>query len=224
MAGRDLQICRLGCGYGKLRVLSVDLLFLRKGENSLLLGHNGSGKSTFLKTLSGVIRPVSGEIPKEITTILLPEEVDFPSGLSAGSIYATLCPKEDRRRDVLDLLEIPSKKFFFQLSKGNRQKFRVAVAESLGRSLDKSVLCLDEPLSGLDVIARRKIIEAWNGCGGLGEIWGGYHGHRLISQHSGVAPSATQTLVVQGGRLTSYPPLSTCDNWPEAVSVIDADG
>jgi ABC-type multidrug transport system ATPase subunit len=211
----------LCCGYGSVKVVSLKKIGLLGGSNSLLLGHNGSGKSTFLKTLSKVIKPVSGSIPEEISTVLLPEEVDFPGSLKVKAIYSAVCPHEQQRSEILDLLQIPSNKFFSQLSKGNRQKFRVAVVESLGRALCKSVLCLDEPLSGLDVEARRKILEAWRGEGALGAIWGGYKGHRLISQHSGVTPLVIQTLVVRNGELRSFPPLETCDNWPEAVSVMD---
>jgi ABC-type multidrug transport system ATPase subunit len=211
----------LCCGYGKLKVVSLKKIELLGGQNSLILGHNGSGKSTFLKTISRVIKPVSGSIPSELSTVLLPEEVDFPGNLKTKTIYAALCPREDQRSKILELLQIPQEKFFSQLSKGNRQKFRVAIVESLGRDFGKGVICLDEPLSGLDVEARRKILQAWKGEGELGLIWGNYSGHRLISQHSGITPLTVQTLVVRDGELRSYPPLGTCDNWPEAVSAMN---
>lgn len=208
------------CGYGKNVVVKVPDVLLPLGKNSLLVGHNGSGKTTLLKTLCRVIRPIKGTISDHIRTCLLPEEVDFAGNLTAGDVFKTLCPHENQADDILNELEIPTRKRFDHLSKGNRQKLRVAVSESLAYRLEKTILCLDEPLSGLDVSARKKIIEAWDGGGHLGSIWAKFTGHRIISQHSGVAPQAFQTIVVAGGRTKIFPPIKTCDNWPDLIEGI----
>jgi branched-chain amino acid transport system ATP-binding protein len=57
-----LEARRLNAGYGAARVLFDVELAVRHGEVVALLGRNGAGKSTTLKTLMGLIRPFSGEV------------------------------------------------------------------------------------------------------------------------------------------------------------------
>lgn len=208
------QLKDVQCGYGKTVVVVVRDILLPAGKISLLVGHNGSGKTTFLKTLCRVIPVLTGKIPLDIHTCLLPEELGFPGNLMPLDIFKTLCPLESNADTILRELSITKNKRFDQLSKGNRQKLRIAVSESLARHLNKTILCLDEPLSGLDVSARETITSAWGGEGVLGKIWSEFGGHRIISQHSGRAPKAFQTIVVAKGQTSVHPPIASCDNWP----------
>jgi branched-chain amino acid transport system ATP-binding protein len=57
-----LEARRLNAGYGAARVLFDVELAARHGEVVALLGRNGAGKSTTLKTLMGLIQPLSGEV------------------------------------------------------------------------------------------------------------------------------------------------------------------
>ncbi|HMA88597.1 MAG TPA: ABC transporter ATP-binding protein [Burkholderiales bacterium] len=57
-----LEIRRLNAGYGRARILFDLDLDARHGEVVVLLGRNGAGKSTVLKTIIGLVRPTSGEI------------------------------------------------------------------------------------------------------------------------------------------------------------------
>jgi len=105
-----------------------------------------------------------------------------------------------------------------QLSKGNRQKFRIAVTEALAVDCGRNVLCLDEPLSGLDLKMRSIILSGWEGKGALGRIWGAFPGHRVISQHSGETVSnACQTLVVWDGVMRVREPINSCEGWPRRL-------
>lgn len=205
------------CGYGGKSVISVGALALPPGESSILLGYNGSGKSTFLKTLCGVLPPVAGVVPA-ISGCLLPEEVDFCGELKPATILRAFCPLYSHSDLVLDALEIPRRKIFKQLSKGNRQKFRLALTEAMGLCLGRNTMCLDEPLSGLDLRMRETVIGAWEGVGVLGRAWGDYRGHRIISQHSGKTVShACQTLVAWNGRLEVMGGVDDCENWPREL-------
>lgn len=208
------------CGYGKRVVVTVGDLDLPAGHCSLLLGYNGSGKSTFLKTICGLLPPVFGALPR-LAGCLLPEDLDFAGELTPASIMRALCPSFRNATAVLDALSVPRDKMFRQLSKGNRQKFRVALTEALAVDRDRNILCLDEPLSGMDLPTRSIILGAWSGDGVLGEFWGGFRGHRIISQHSGEAvKNPYQTLVVWEGRLFSREGVPTCEDWPRALGYV----
>jgi branched-chain amino acid transport system ATP-binding protein len=57
-----LEVRRLSAGYGRARVLFDIDLEARAGEVVALLGRNGAGKSTTLKAIMGLVRPLSGEV------------------------------------------------------------------------------------------------------------------------------------------------------------------
>jgi branched-chain amino acid transport system ATP-binding protein len=57
-----LDVRKLGAGYGPIPVLDDVALDVARGETVAVLGPNGAGKSTLMKSLSGLIRPVAGEI------------------------------------------------------------------------------------------------------------------------------------------------------------------
>lgn len=57
-----LKIKNLEAGYGKLRVLKKISLHVDPGEIVTLIGANGAGKTTLLSTITGLVRPTSGEI------------------------------------------------------------------------------------------------------------------------------------------------------------------
>ncbi len=57
-----LEVKSLRSGYGKIEILKGISLQIPAGRIAALIGSNGAGKSTFLMTLSGIVRPWSGEI------------------------------------------------------------------------------------------------------------------------------------------------------------------
>lgn len=57
-----LKIRNLEAGYGKLKVLQGISMHISPGEIVTIIGGNGAGKSTLLNTISGIIKPQSGEI------------------------------------------------------------------------------------------------------------------------------------------------------------------
>jgi branched-chain amino acid transport system ATP-binding protein len=64
-----LEVRRLNAAYGRARILYDVDLHVRAGEVVVLLGRNGAGKSTTLKNIIGLVRPVSGEVLLEGTAI-----------------------------------------------------------------------------------------------------------------------------------------------------------
>ena len=161
--------------YGQVIGLNDVTLTLPPGITGLL-GPNGAGKSTFLKLITGQLKPSKGDItvlgepiwrnPSLYFRIgFCPEQdafYDRMTGLEWVSALVRLNGVGEREAGemarralvMVDLLDAAGKKIG-AYSKGMRQ--RVKLAQALAH--DPELLILDEPLSGMDPIARRKTIR-----------------------------------------------------------------
>jgi ABC-2 type transport system ATP-binding protein len=141
-----------------------------------LLGPNGAGKSTFMKLMTGQLKPSKGSITVFGEPIwnnpaiyfrlgFCPEQdafydrmtgLEWVAALTRLNGYGEQEALDAARRalDTVDLLEAADKKIG-AYSKGMRQ--RVKMAQAIVH--DPELLILDEPLSGMDPIARRKTIR-----------------------------------------------------------------
>jgi ABC-type multidrug transport system ATPase subunit len=198
-----LHICKgLEIGYRRRRVakLSDDIRF-RRGEVTLLLGSNGQGKTTLMKTLSGLLLPVAGKV-KKIRALYLSDEVDFPESLTPLEIVSCFDPAGTYRglaRELVEELELENKRYGV-LSKGNRQKARIVFAEILARVRNVELLGLDEPFAGLDFQARDYLMERWLAVRSAER-------HLLVSMHpSEIASVPSQIVLVSRGEITTAAP------------------
>ena len=148
-------------------------LEIRRGEIFGLLGPNGSGKTTTMKLLLGLIFPTSGEafvFGKDATDVsknerigYLPEESYLYKFLDAEEtldFYGRLfdMPPDERKRRSAALikrvgLERDRKRQLREYSKGMTR--RIGVAQALIN--DPELVILDEPTSGLDPIGTREM-------------------------------------------------------------------
>jgi ABC-2 type transport system ATP-binding protein len=141
-----------------------------------LLGPNGAGKSTFLKLVTGQLKPSKGTIhvlgapiwdnPKLYSRLgFCPEQdafYDRMTGLEWVTALVRLNGLDDKSADAaarraleqVDLMDAANKKIG-AYSKGMRQ--RVKLAQAIVH--DPDLLILDEPLGGMDPLARRKTIR-----------------------------------------------------------------
>lgn len=162
--------------FGKLEVLrDVDLSF-RKGECIALIGPNGCGKTTLIKSILGMVIPSSGEIKVKDQPIrnsydyrknigYMPQIGRYPENMTIGQVIEMV--REVRgKQDHLDesLMESFKLRSMFQkrmstLSGGTTQK----VSATLAFLFDPDILILDEPTAGLDPLAaeilKEKIID-----------------------------------------------------------------
>ena len=170
--------------YGQVIGLSDVTLRVPRGVTGLL-GPNGAGKSTFMKLITGQLRPSKGTItvlgepiwqnPALYFRIgFCPEQDAFYDRMTGYEWVASLIglngvgerrAAEMARRalELVDLVDASEKKIG-AYSKGMRQ--RVKLAQALAH--DPELLVLDEPLSGLDPLARRKtirVIKEWGRAG-----------------------------------------------------------
>ncbi len=158
-------------------VKAVDSLSLsvRRGETYSIVGPNGSGKTTTLKIVLGLIFPTSGtasifggnvaDVSVRERIGFLPEDAylyDVFTGEELLDFYAGLFGYPARRRkelvdELLSLVGMQANRRvpFRECSKGMRQ--RLALAQALVN--DPELLILDEPTSGLDPAGRHQMTE-----------------------------------------------------------------
>ena len=172
-----LKINQLGKVYGKFQALRSVTLEARSGEVFGLLGANGAGKTTLLRTLATLLSPTSGSASVGgFDIVRQARQVRASIGLVSGgmglhdrltgretlayfaSLYGLSAASTGERIETLneqldlgDLLDVRAGGF----STGMKQK--IVVARALIH--DPPVLLLDEAASGLDVLARRTLID-----------------------------------------------------------------
>ena len=163
MSEYSLEITELTKRFGKLTALSGINLTVNKGEIFGYIGPNGSGKTTTIRILLGILQATEGsarvfdmdawrdavEIHKKIAYV--PGDVSLWPNLTGGEVvdlFVSLRGRYDKaRRDkLLDMFDLDPTKKCRAYSKGNRQKVALVAAFAS----DAELFVLDEPTSGLD--------------------------------------------------------------------------
>lgn len=165
-----------GKGESRAQILKGISLTIEDGDFAVILGASGSGKSTFLNTISGLERPDSGNIfydSTELTALSDSELTDFRKK-TVGFIFqqyyllpnmsveknvkmgADLAGNKDYRT-VIDAVGLGEKlrKYPGELSGGEQQ--RVSIARALAKKPE--VLFLDEPTGALDEETGRSVLD-----------------------------------------------------------------
>lgn len=151
--------------YGKLEVLKGVSFTIKDGGIFAILGPNGSGKTTSMKSFLGMVIPTKGDIFFNGKSIknqwayreqisYLPQIANFPSNLKVKELIAMIknikkLPCHDQELIELFGLQKHLNKSLGNLSGGTKQKVNLV----LTFMVDVPVLVLDEPTSGLDPIA-----------------------------------------------------------------------
>jgi ABC-2 type transport system ATP-binding protein len=224
--------------YGQVIGLNDISVDVRPGVTGLL-GPNGAGKSTFLKLITGQLKPSKG------TVRVLGEPIWGNPGLYARIGF---CPEQDsfyermtgqewvmalvrlnglsetaardaarRALDTVGLLDAADKKIG-AYSKGMRQ--RVKLAQAVVH--DPELLVLDEPLAGMDPIARRKVIK-------LIQRWGREGKSVLVSSHilHEIESMTSTILLINNGRILAEGNIhqirDLIDEHPHTVKIRGSD-
>ena len=169
MDNNELVICQgLTKNYGKKTALNNLNLTLGRGQFIGLLGPNGSGKTTTIKLLNGLLQPTSGSVlidgqaPGTYTHSIisyLPDKNYLNDAMKVNdliSFFADFYTDFDRVKatDMLDSLGIDPLSRLKTLSKGNQEKVQLILTMSRKAQL----YVLDEPIAGVDPAARDYIL------------------------------------------------------------------
>ncbi|MGB7685058.1 MAG: ATP-binding cassette domain-containing protein [Solirubrobacterales bacterium] len=212
----ELEVRNLTKRYGKT-VAVDDLSFtVEAGQVTGFLGPNGSGKTTTMRALLGLLRPSGGEALVEgaspismvdpLGTIgAALEATAFHPGRSGRNHLRTLAAASripfSRVEEVLEMVELTgaAKRRVKGYSLGMRQRLALAAA-LLG---DPRILILDEPANGLDPQGMRWLRDLLRGQAAAGRTV-------LVSSHllSEIAQTADELVVIREGKLISQTSLA----------------
>lgn len=177
-AGMHLAVRNLSVRFGEVRAVRDVSLFAREGEILAIFGANGAGKTTFLKAVAGLVPASSGRVVcrgEDITCLPAHERVargvhyvsdrarvalrmTVRENLEVGGYLRTAAERAAGRERLFALFPVLAEKERQPagvLSGGERQMLVI------GRALmgSPSLLLFDEPLLGLSLEARERILE-----------------------------------------------------------------
>lgn len=165
-----LEAKNLSKSYFNKKALNDINLSIEKGEVLGFLGPNGSGKTTFIKIAAGILRQSNGEIlingmkpgveTKKLVSYLpdrnylykwmkIKDAIEF-----FNDFYEDFDVK--RCKELLDFMKLEEDYKITALSKGMMEKLNL----TLVLSRKSKLYILDEPLAGVDPVAREKILDA----------------------------------------------------------------
>ena len=166
-----IEVENLEKDYGKLRAVNGISFEVKKGEVFGLLGENGAGKTTTLEIIEGLRKPTSGKVMVlgEDTTHGCLDRVKEKIGVQLQStayfdfltikeilqLFGSFYHKNISPLDLLEMVDLKDKanSLVKNLSGGQKQRFSI-VASIVN---DPEIVFLDEPTTGLDPLARRKL-------------------------------------------------------------------
>jgi ABC-2 type transport system ATP-binding protein len=178
--------------YGETLGVNHVSLSIKSGITSLV-GPNGAGKSTLMGLMTGIIRPTAGRVrvlgiePDDPELMFrsvgfCTQHDTFPRGLSGRTLLRSFlrlhgygpgwaAERAERALERVNLVEAGGRSVA-GYSKGMRQRIRLALA----LAHDPQVLVLDEPLNGLDPLARSEMITLFRQIASDGR-------HVILSSH-----------------------------------------
>ena len=159
----------LSKSYGQQVALNNVNLTLGTGKVIGLLGPNGSGKTTFLKIIAGLLTPSSGSAmingmapgfeTKKIVSFL-PDTVFFPTWMKVKDTFNLFEDfyddfNREKAMEMLKSLDISENMQLKKMSKGTLEKVQLITA----MSREAKLYCLDEPIGGVDPATRDYILR-----------------------------------------------------------------
>lgn len=164
-----LEIKNLYKNYGEKQVLNNITLTVPRGKIIGLLGQNGTGKTTLIKLINGLLTPTEGKIifegekigpQSKLNIAYLPERTYLDKSMTINETLKFF--KEfysnfdiDKAKDLLKKLDLDENQKIIKMSKGMQEKVQLVLVMS--RKADLYIL--DEPLGGVDPATRDYILD-----------------------------------------------------------------
>jgi ATP-binding cassette subfamily F protein 3 len=163
-SGKDvLRLEKLSVGYGERVLLRSVTLSIRQGERLAVIGANGTGKSTLIKTIVGQVPPLGGEVRlgANVRVGYFAQEQDTldPNSTPLDSLRAVAVMTETEARSFLHFFLFTGDQPLtpnHALSYGERARLMLALLVAQGCNF----LILDEPINHLDIPSRTQFEKA----------------------------------------------------------------
>ncbi|MEK4451829.1 ABC transporter ATP-binding protein [Paenibacillus sp. FSL L8-0506] len=163
-----IQVNQMVKNYGFKKVLNGVSFTAAKGEITCLIGINGAGKSTVLKSIMG-LTPYKGEVLIDnvsLTPVMyekitfIPDSLTMPSNMRIADCLIFMADfyrnwNAERANELLKFFQLSSSDRVSSLSKGMAAKVNLL----LGLALDCDYILMDEPFSGIDMFSREQITD-----------------------------------------------------------------
>ena len=164
-----IEIKNLQKKYGNKEVLKELNVTISSGQIVGLLGPNGCGKTTLLKTIVGLIKDYTGSIlidnnpPNTYTKSIvsyLPEKTYLSNWMTVKDAFSLFSDfytdfNMQKARDMADSLNLEEKQKISTMSKGMQEKVQLILV----MSRESKIYILDEPIGGVDPAARDYILS-----------------------------------------------------------------
>ena len=164
-----LEIKNLYKNYGEKQVLNNITLTVPRGKIIGLLGKNGTGKTTLIKLINGLLTPTEGEIifegekigpQSKLKIAYLPERTYLDKSMTIKetlNFFKEFYTNFDitKAKDLIKKLDLDENQKIIKMSKGMQEKVQLVLVMS--RKADLYIL--DEPLGGVDPATRDYILD-----------------------------------------------------------------
>lgn len=171
-----IELKNIEKSFGKYQVLKNISINIEPGKITAIVGPNGSGKTTIIKSILGLVQPDKGEILFNNKSVIkeylyrkdigyMPQAASFPDNLTVNEVFNMISDirmqQMNGNAELINILNLQPElnKKIRTLSGGNKQKVSACIA----LMFNPKIIILDEPTAGLDPAAsanlKKKIVE-----------------------------------------------------------------